>query len=256
MSKQIEDLKVIRRKLISPDYFLIELQSPRKLQTILPGQFAELLIDRSPATFLRRPFSVHDVNYVRKSMTFLIRIAGTGTRTLSGIREGEYVNTLYPLGKPFSFRSLDNVLLIAGGCGAAPLFFLARHLSENGVATSVLLGGKTKKDIIIVDEFEKYSTVYITTEDGTLGEKGFVTEHSLLRKKRGAIRFIYSCGPRAMLEAVADYARLNRIECEVSLENMMACGIGACLCCVTGTIKGNQCVCTEGPVFNSSLLKW
>lgn len=106
----------------------------------------------------------------------------------------------------------------------------------------------------MLDEFEKYGRVCLTTEDGTAGERGFVTNHSVLDK----IRFdrIASCGPKPMMVAVAKYAKANGIECEVSLENKMACGVGACLCCVEKTTEGNVCVCKEGPVVNINKLLW
>ena len=117
-----------------------------------------------------------------------------------------------------------------------------------------LLGARSAKDLLMLDEFNKYGKVCITTEDGTAGEKGFVTNHSIL----GKIRFdrIATCGPKPMMIAVAKYASKNNIECEASLENKMACGVGACLCCVENTTEGNVCVCKEGPVINIKKLLW
>ena len=105
-----------------------------------------------------------------------------------------------------------------------------------------------------LDLFGKYGDVYITTEDGTEGEKGFVTQHSVLTKE--SFDRISTCGPKPMMVAIAKFAKANSISCEVSLENMMACGLGACLCCVEKTVKGNVCVCKEGPVFNINDLTW
>ena len=105
-----------------------------------------------------------------------------------------------------------------------------------------------------LDDFAKFGDVCITTEDGSLGEKGFVTNHSILNTK--LFDTIYTCGPKPMMVAVAKYAAGKDISCEVSLENTMACGFGACLCCVENTVEGHVCVCTEGPVFNTRKLKW
>ena len=110
------------------------------------------------------------------------------------------------------------------------------------------------KDLLQLEEFVKYGEVYTTTEDGSHGEKGYVTQHSILNKVR--FEQIYTCGPKPMMVAVAKYAKSNQIECEVSLENTMACGIGACLCCVENTTEGHLCVCKEGPVFNINKLLW
>ena len=113
----------------------------------------------------------------------------------------------------------------------------------------------TKKalEIILKEEYEKYATVYYTTEDGSYGEKGYPTQHSILTEQ---FDHIFCCGPEPMMKAVARYAYSKHIDCEVSLENTMACGIGACLCCVNDTKEGHKCVCTDGPVFNINDLKW
>ena len=122
-----------------------------------------------------------------------------------------------------------------------------------GGEPTFLLGARSKKDLLMLDEYAKLGRVFITTEDGTEGEKGFVTNHSVLNEHFDSI---YTCGPTPMMKAVAHYAKEHDITCEVSLENMMACGLGACLCCVEKTTEGNLCVCKEGPVFNINRLLW
>ena len=135
----------------------------------------------------------------------------------------------------------------------APMLYLGAQLKEMGFEPTFLLGGKTDTDILELDLFKKYGRVCITTEDGSMGEKGFVTNHSVLTERFDRI---YTCGPKPMMVAVARYAKEKNIDCEVSLENMMACGLGACLCCVEKTTEGNLCVCKEGPVFNVNRLLW
>jgi dihydroorotate dehydrogenase electron transfer subunit len=137
--------------------------------------------------------------------------------------------------------------------GVAPLLYLGATLKEQGTAPTFLLGGRSAKDVLLLDEFQKYGRVLVTTEDATMGEKGFVTNHSVLNE---SFSQIYTCGPTPMMKAVARYATEKGIECEASLENMMACGLGACLCCVEKTKDGNVCVCKEGPVFNIKQLLW
>ena len=117
-----------------------------------------------------------------------------------------------------------------------------------------LLGARSKNDLLQLDEFARFGEVYTTTEDGSMGEKGYVTMHSILQQTR--FDMIYTCGPKPMMMAVAKYAKSKGTNCEVSLENMMACGIGACLCCVENTTEGHLCVCKEGPVFNINKLLW
>lgn len=166
---------------------------------------------------------------------------------------GDKVNVMLPLGNHFSIPTSGRPLLIGGGCGVAPMLHLSRIMKAQGLSPIVLIGTRTDKDILRKEEYEKYATVYYTTEDGSFGEKGYVTQHSVLKEK---FDHIYCCGPEVMMKAVAGYANQNNINCEVSLENTMACGIGVCLCCVTDTKEGHKCVCTEGPIFNIKDLKW
>lgn len=255
MKKYLHDLKIVRKKRLTPYYFVIEATMNDKLPKIKPGQFAEIKIENAKDVFLRRPFSIHDVDYEKNQISFLVQIVGNGTRALSYLEEGDYLNIMYPLGNSFSFpESDDNILLIGGGCGVAPLLYLSRYLSSNNFHPNILVGGRSKLDILEEDEYERYGNLYYSTEDGSFGEKGLVTEHSILQNEK--FDKIYTCGPESMMKAVAAIAQEKEIFCEVSLENTMACGIGACLCCVVDTVKGNQCVCTEGPVFNIKDLKW
>ena len=147
-------------------------------------------------------------------------------------------------------------LLIGGGVGVAPLLFLGQEFAEHGIRPTFLFGGRTNDLILRKEEFQKYGDLFMTTEDGSAGEKGFVTNHSLLMDSEAFDR-IYACGPTPMLKAVARWAKEHEMACEVSLEHKMACGIGACLCCVEDTAdQGNVCVCKEGPVFEIDRLKW
>jgi dihydroorotate dehydrogenase electron transfer subunit len=123
-----------------------------------------------------------------------------------------------------------------------------------GCDVTFLLGARSAKDLLLLDKFGEYGRVLVTTEDGSFGEKGFVTQHSVLRNEK--FDMVQCCGPTPMMKAVARYAREAEVTCEVSLENLMACGLGACLCCVEKTVEGNVCVCKEGPVFNIDRLLW
>ena len=144
-------------------------------------------------------------------------------------------------------------LLIGGGVGVAPLLYFGKKIREFGARPTFLLGARSAKDLLELDEFDRYGEVCVTTEDGSFGEQGFVTGHSVLSSRFDRIS---TCGPKPMMVSVARYARRAGIECEASLENMMACGLGACLCCVEKTTEGNLCVCKEGPVFNIRRLLW
>lgn len=255
MSKRIEDLKVVENKHINTDFYVLELQCDKELPLIKPGQFVQVRVDGSPETFLRRPISIHDVDYKRNTVKLLIQVAGSGTLKLSQLRLGDMLNLVYPLGNSFSIPSEgDKILLVGGGCGIAPLLYLGKYLKSIGYVPDILLGFRNRSRIIEFEAYSEIGTVYITTEDGSHGERGYVTDHSVL-SEAGYDR-IYCCGPDSMMKAVAGYAMRNNVVCEVSLENLMACGIGICLCCVVETVKGNLCSCIDGPVFNITDLKW
>ncbi|GHT78330.1 dihydroorotate dehydrogenase B (NAD(+)), electron transfer subunit [Bacteroidia bacterium] len=257
MKKQMADWLVKENISLNNSYFLLKLTLHKQLPEILPGQFVQVKIEHSPTTFLRRPISVHFVDRKAGELWLLIQQVGDGTRQLATIEAGEKLNLIYPLGNSFTLPADKNtsLLLIGGGVGVAPLLYLGAYLKERGYnKPAFLLGARTENDLLQLEEFSKYGEVHITTENGQAGEKGFVTNHSVLQNKK--FDFIYSCGPKPMMMAVAKFAKEHTVSCEVSLENTMACGIGACLCCVEKTKKGNTCVCMEGPVFNINELTW
>lgn len=255
MKKYISDFKVIENQKINDNYFLLKIKREEKLPQIIAGQFIMVRIDGLGDTFLRRPVSVNFVDYDNNEIHLLIQIVGKGTEKLSFLKENDLINIIFPLGNGFSFPKNKNVnlLLIGGGVGVAPLLYLGYNLkNQRFTNVNFLLGARTKNDLLLLNEFEKYGKIHLTTNDGSAGECGFVTQHSILQTEM--FDFIYTCGPEPMLKAITQYAENQDIECEVSLENTMACGIGACLCCVTQTTEGNVCVCTQGAVFNSKSL--
>ena len=257
MKKYVLDLTVTENLSLHANYVLIKLTQDAPLPEMLPGQFAEIRIDGSPSTFLRRPISVNFVDEQANEVWFLIQLVGDGTRQLARTTTGSSLNVVIPLGRPFTIPKepqATGTLLIGGGVGVAPLLFLGKKLAEAGNRPTFLLGARSQKDLLELDVFARYGEVYTTTEDGSHGEKGYVTQHTMLQDRR--FDQIYTCGPQPMMKAVAAYAKHNGIECEASLENTMACGLGACLCCVENTTEGHVCVCKEGPVFNIRKLLW
>jgi len=257
MRKSVQNLKVISNLRLNDDHYLLQLQAPDQLENIIPGQFANILVDHQQSVFLRRPFSIHTVDYKTNSIYILIKEVGDGTRTLVQTSPDSYLSVIFPLGNGFTLTSdKGKVLLVGGGCGVAPLLFLSQILSKDFNDLSILLGARSVSDLVEMDQYIKYGKLFTTTEDGTHGEKGFVTDHSIFSDSRKQFAKIYCCGPEPMMKAVAAKARSNSVFCEVSLENTMACGFGVCLCCVTETTQGHKCVCTDGPVFNINQLKW
>jgi len=257
MKKTVIDFLLLENKQLNKDNFLLILQSPIPVSEIFPGQFVNVEIKEANEIFLRRPFSVLDVDYKNKTISLLVKILGRGSKKLTEARTGLKISTILPLGKSFSLPEQDDrILLIGGGSGVAPMLFLSKICGLNPEKVHVLIGAKSISDHIDIEEYKPFGNFYFTTEDGSLGEKGYVTNHSVFTEKLNEFTKVYTCGPDLMMKAVGRIALENKLFCEVSLENMMACGFGVCLCCVEDTKAGHKCVCTDGPVFNVNELKW
>lgn len=257
MKKYIVDLQLTAVERLNARYVLLKATDPEKaLPEMFPGQFAELRIDGSKTTFLRRPISIHMVDYDENTISFLVATIGDGTRALAQLQVGDTLNAVLPLGNGFTLpvKPDERILLVGGGVGVAPLLYMGAYMRARGFEPTFLLGARSAADLLRLDAYKALGNVYVTTEDGSMGEKGFVTQHTLLQRER--FTRISTCGPKPMMVAVAKYARQSCTPCEVSLENMMACGVGACLCCVEDTQAGHVCVCKDGPVFNVEDLKW
>jgi dihydroorotate dehydrogenase electron transfer subunit len=255
MKKYQLDLIVVDNVMVGNSSTLLTLTHSEPLPEMIAGQFAELQVDKAKV-LLRRPISIHNVDKTTNTVEFLIQIVGEGTKELANLKKGDSLNVLLPLGNGFGYAgTTQSPLLIGGGVGVAPLLHLGKELKSRGITPTFLFGGRSKEHLLRLESFEAVGKVYVTTEDASLGEKGFVTNHSILNKEQ--FDLIATCGPKPMMKAVAAWARTANCECEVSLENMMACGVGACLCCVEKDGEGhNVCVCKEGPVFNSKKLNW
>lgn len=255
MKKFVLDLKVKSLERLHERYVLIKLTDDKPLPEMLPGQFVEVQVTGSPTTFLRRPISINFVDYEQNELWLLVATVGDGTRQMVRLQVGDVLNCVLPLGNGFTpAKNGEKVLLVGGGVGVAPLLYMGAEMKRQNIEPTFLLGARSAKDLLMLDIFKRYGRVYVTTEDGSEGEKGFVTNHSLLQQER--FDRISTCGPTPMMKAVARFARQNGVDCEVSLENLMACGLGACLCCVEKTVDGNLCVCKDGPVFNIQKLLW
>ena len=253
--KEIHNFTIIGRQQRGEHYFSLVLKHDGRMQPIAPGQFVEVLVEDEPRVMLRRPISVHDVDADAGTLSLLIQVVGNGTRRLSQLTVGDHLNLVYPLGHGFTLANGgSHALLVGGGAGIAPLLHLSKELKAKGVQCTILLGGRTAALIPVQDEFRPYGEVCLATDDGSLGHKGLVVSHPAFSQ---SYDMIYTCGPTPMMKAVARSAAERVIRCEVSLENMMACGVGACLCCVTDTDQGHRCVCKDGPVFDiTTMKKW
>lgn len=220
---------------------------------IRPGQFVQVKTPDN-ATFLRRPISICNVDFSSNQLWILVRDAGNGSRAIMNSPVNSKLNIILPLGNGFAVdKSGTSPILIGGGVGVAPLLMLGAELKERGIQPTFLIGARNKEAILLEKELSAYGPVFVSTDDGSYGSIGLVTQNPVLDNNFSSI---YCCGPLPMMKAVAKIASAKSLFCEVSLENVMGCGIGACLCCVEKTTEGNLCVCKEGPVFNINKLLW
>lgn len=238
--------------------YRLRLEAPAMARAAKPGQFLMLRVGENFDPLLRRPFSVHAV-HTSRTIDILYRVIGKGTNLLTTIRRGEGLDIVGPLGHGFSWQGEFRSLLVAGGIGMAPLFFLAQFMAQEGAGakTSVLVGARNRAEVLCVEELKAMGLrVQVATEDGSEGKRGLVTD--LITREIIASRpVVYSCGPYPMLGAVAHLARQHGLACQVSLEKVMACGVGACLGCTAEMRDGGLArVCTEGPVFEASEVAW
>ena len=202
MKKYLLDLRVKSVEQIHQRYVLIKLTDDKPLPEMLPGQFVEIRVDGSPNTFLRRPISINFVDTEANELWLLVAAVGDGTRKLAQLKLGDMLNCLLPLGNGFTMpkSSEERILLVGGGVGVAPLLYMGAQMAKMGCKPTFLLGARTAKDLLMLDIFKRYGRVCVTTEDGSEGEKGFVTNHSLLEKE--SFDRIATCGPTPMMMLV------------------------------------------------------
>jgi len=246
-------------------HFLIVLKVPVSFTESLPGQFIMARMKSCNQPFLSRPFSIYSVYSHGKDtfMEILYKVVGKGTEAFSGLRAGDTVNILGPLGKGFEVASkCRKIVLIAGGVGVAPLSFLAERYEKECRNSEIVcyLGAGSLEDLVGLDRIEGIcSDVKISTDDGSWGYPGPVTE--LFRRDLDSCKDnnyrIYSCGPNPMLRSLHTLLKDTPVRCQVSLEERMACGVGACLGCVVKTTSGSLVrVCKEGPVFDINAIEF
>jgi dihydroorotate dehydrogenase electron transfer subunit len=245
----------------------IVLRAPELAGLCAPGQFVHVLCGTSHDPLLRRPISVHDADVKEGTLSLLYEVKGRGTALLAAKRPGEHVDVLGPLGRGFELPSTCGrpILLLGGGLGSAPLYFMARRISETvGCETSTfMLGAQNYATMTCRAEFGALGDTLLATDDGSLGCRGFVTEllsDYLAASDSENPPLIYACGPTPMLRAVAIIANKYNLSCQVSLEAKMACGVGACMSCVIRVKDGDgekyvRC-CKGGPVFDAREVIW
>lgn len=248
-------------------YHSITLVAPEIAEQARPGQFIEVGMPEEREFLLRRPFSIHQAS--RKggwagTLEFAFYPLHGGTRWLTEIRAHDFLDVLGPLGKPFPYpRDMQNCLLVGGGYGAASLYFLAQELRARGKRVDMIVGARTQERVFKAVEAKRLSvSVGISTEDGSMGDRGKVTDLLPGMVSRCDTEVVYACGPNPMLRAVAEYCNDQRIPSQVALEELMGCGLGVCWTCVVPVIRREGQgwdylrSCIEGPVFSGARVWW
>lgn len=260
-----EKCRVISHQEIGPGSLRLALASDYISSHAAPGQFVNIKCSMGFDPLLRRPFSLHRIQKELKLFEIFYELKGKGTEALSRCSIGDEVDVIGPLGEGFGIDGRKQIaILVAGGMGVAPLLALAETIkASNKSVIHVLVGSKSRGCLMCEDELRKITNeVLVATEDGTHGRRGIVSDllNDLLNNTLGHPYYpnstIYACGPRKMLQAVSEIAFQKKIECQVSMEERMACGIGACKGCAIQTKTGFKMVCKDGPVFNSEEIVW
>ncbi len=244
------------------DYFILALESPRITSEAHPGQFLMVRVGETSFPLLRRPFSIHAVQ--DNALEIFFQTTGLGTRQLSLKQEGDRLDILGPLGRGFNLDiegSTPKAALVGGGRGIAPLYFLSESLRLQGVSATIYYGGRTVEDLPLRKKFLAAGyPLHCSTEDGSYGFKGLITDHLIQDLKQNPADRIYACGPDGMLKRLAEISQEYSIPAELSLEAIMGCGFGACWGCVHRLKKdqeiGWQKICEDGPVFPAEMIIW
>jgi len=261
-----EEAKVLWNRKVGPEYYRIGLTCDGGYSNARPGQFIMLRFPGRITPFLRRPFSIHQrilVDGRPTGIELLYKVVGEGTKILSEIQTDDVVDILGPLGNGFFISNAHkNIYIVAGGIGVAPMVFLASYLEERGFnpsRCSVFLGGRSTDDLLCRDDFLRIGMkLHITTDDGSAGDQCFVTHPLETESEKRRPDIVYACGPLEMLKCVVGIAEKYAVPCQISIETMMACGIGACLGCAVekkGASDNYMHACMDGPVFDADMIK-
>lgn len=257
---------VLALRRLANDHFLLAVQAGEIARTCRPGQFVMVAGDdgmQVPSPLLKRALAVYSTRFEssREAVTLLFKVIGDGTRRLASLHEGDRVNLIGPLGNGFDAREAAGrtTVLVAGGIGIASFLLLAENLQSSGEAVSLVFGGRTQHDLVGLEDFRRIGIpVQVTTDDGSLGIHGLVTDglEKALQGARNGDPIVLACGPTPMMRAVARMAAERRIPCRISVENRMACGFGVCLGCTVKLRQGYRLACTHGPVFDAEAFVW
>lgn len=262
MSKKfLEKASVVSNEQLASCIWKLVLEAPETAKEILPGQFVHLALQQGIAQMLRRPFSVYYANPVSGRIEIIYEVKGKGTTLMTEWPEGFETTLIAPLGNTW-MRTLDfeatSALIVGGGVGAAPLYMLTRNLVNNGAKVDVVLGARTAELLVMKQKYENLGANSVTcaTDDGTFGVAGFCTVPAIDLLQESKYDYVATCGPVPVMNKVAQAAKLAGVHCEVSMEERMACGLGACKTCVVDTVNGKVKSCECGPIFDAEVISW
>lgn len=258
MPKQVF-AKLIKKQEIIKDIYKFSVKAPEIVETAKPGNFIEIRVTEGIDPFLRRPISIYNLDKENGILEFIFQVKGKGTEILSKKEEETDIDIIGPLGHgTFKFEKYKNIAVIGGGIGIFPLYELSKEAKQNDIKVNCYLGFRNKNFVMLEKEFEEITdNLTITTDDGTYKEKGFAIDYLIKDMESEKYECIYACGPLPMLKAIQKYANENNIDCQISLEEKMACGLGVCLGCAVKTAKSPKDapeywhVCKGGPVFQA-----
>ncbi|OEU74171.1 MAG: dihydroorotate dehydrogenase [Desulfuromonadales bacterium C00003107] len=263
---------ILSNQEVSPDYYRMKILAPGISDLAQAGQFVMFRSQATDEPLLRRPFGIFQTGTLpsdcdglpdKEFVEILYKVVGRGTSIMRELHEGDRVELLGPLGRGFELADDGREqILVGGGIGLVPLYMLASELVKRS-KVRLLIGGRSRKDVLMVTEFERLGVeTYVSTDDGTLGEEGPVTQVLERKLSKFPEAAVYACGPMPMLEAVCRICQPRQVALQVSLEAFMACGVGACLGCVVKGAGHSEehprylCTCKEGPVFRADELDW
>lgn len=261
------ECKVLKNEQISKDSYVMEIKYPSEfISEIKSGQFLQIKATDDNSLLFKRPFSISFVDIENSFVRIFYRVIGKNTKALARLNNDDIVSVISPLGNSFDLSSAGIHLLVGGGMGVAPLYQLAKDLKVDEKEVHSFIGFKTKDEVVYEKELSSFSdSLTVSTDDGSYGEKGFVTNavrDFILGKGFDGEVIVHSCGPKPMLKSLYNAVKdIKNVKCYVSLEENMACGIGACIGCVIKTKEGDddfkyRRVCKEGPVFNAEDIIW
>lgn len=248
--------RLIQKRNLAKNIYDFTIEAKEMADIAQAGQFVHL---RVAGFMLRRPISICEIDRDAGALRLVFEVRGEGTAVLANLIEGQLVDVLGPLGKGFTLLSPDSqAVVVGGGIGTPPMLETAKHYGKNATA---ITGFRSANAVILQEDFQRIgSSVMLCTDDGTMGAKGFVTQALRTRLMESHVDIIYACGPHAMLKGIVELAREFGVRCEVSLEERMGCGVGACLVCACKTVKDGEeyyaHVCKDGPVFPAEELIW